>query len=110
MLIIKQQNIDCEISKFEDASGDGFDDHDVDENGYDAHDYDEELSLDYGQNGTNQDVSESRKSVKVSTKYAYLILFLFPFQYSWRQQIDYFPSLSRIVTSFYFLNAVGPAG
>lgn len=65
MLIIKQQNIDCEISKFEDASGDGFDDHDVDENGYDAHDYDEELSLDYGQNGTNQDVSESRKSVKL---------------------------------------------
>lgn len=76
MLIIKQQNIDCEISKFEDASGDGFDDHDVDENGYDAHDYDEELSLDYGQNGTNQDVSESRKSVKVSTKYA-LSYFIF---------------------------------
>lgn len=66
MLIAKQQHIDCEMSKFEDDDGEGYDHDDADEDSYDAHSYDGELSFEYDHSGTNQDVvSTSRNSLEV---------------------------------------------
>ena len=64
-LVTEQQHIDYQFGGLKDDDYDDDDyDSDDDDDSYDSND-DGELSFDYGQNGQEQDVSISRKSMEV---------------------------------------------